>query len=63
MTALILARLYIVTSRRPTTSGSWSEKLTGCFPIHILLLVLWIVNSASDLKCLVEGADVFTPEN
>jgi hypothetical protein len=46
VTALILARFYIFTSRRPTTGGSWYGKLTGGFPIHILGLVLWIVNSA-----------------
>ena len=59
MTALILARFYIVTSRRPTTCGSWSEKLTGCFPIHIFRLVLRIVNSPEDLEC-VEGTEVFS---
>jgi hypothetical protein len=54
VTALILARFYIGHLPPPdTASGSWSEKPTGCFPIHILRLVLWIVNSAKGLKCLV----------
>ena len=63
VTALILARFYISHLPPPdTASGSWSEKPTGCFPIHIFRLVPRIVNSAKGLKCL-RNTRVFSSSN